>query len=383
VSDLSRTGAPVELIGLTKAYADLPVVDDIDLHVEAGEFLTFLGPSGSGKTTTLNMIAGFTSPTAGDVRVDGSSLLGTPTHRRNMGMVFQGYALFPHLTVADNIAFPLRQRKVRRSDRDRLVRSALEKVELAEFGDRRPAQLSGGQQQRVALARAIVYQPPVLLMDEPLGALDKKLRESLQNEIRTIHRDVGTTFVYVTHDQEEALSLSDRIAVYNQGRIEQVGTGPELYERPASLFVAQFLGDSTLLRGSIDPHDSSILRAGGEPIPVHNPARLTGACGLVLRPERIRLRRDGERTTSTGASVTVQVLDAVYLGHTRKITVRLPSGEVGTVSETSENLTDVSPGDHARAWWDHDKAVLLDIGSDTGSDPGSDPGYITPQPASA
>nr|WP_272929038.1 ABC transporter ATP-binding protein [Leucobacter chromiireducens] len=222
-------------------------MDNVSLTVEPGEFMTFLGPSGSGKTTTLNLIAGFTDLTTGSVRIDGRQMDDVPVHKRDLGIVFQHYALFPHMSVFDNVAFPLARRKVSKAETVQLVHAALETAGLAGFSERYPAELSGGQQQRVALARALVFQPKVLLLDEPLGALDKNLREKLQLELRRIHRDVGRTFVFVTHDQEEALTLSDRIAVFNNGRIEQVGTAKELYERPASAFVAGFIGESTMV----------------------------------------------------------------------------------------------------------------------------------------
>src|SRR5690606_27412996 len=215
-------------------------------------FMTFLGPSGSGKTTTLNLIAGFTDLTAGDIRVGDRSVGGLPAYKRNIGVVFQHYALFPHMTVFKNVAYPLKLRGIRKAERERLVKHVLEMVQLENFAHRYPGELSGGQQQRVALARAVVFDPPLLLMDEPLGALDKKLREVLQLEIKRIHRELGSTFVYVTHDQEEALVLSDRIAVFNKGRIEQVGTGHELYTAPQTLFVGPFIGESPVLRGGRD-----------------------------------------------------------------------------------------------------------------------------------
>lgn len=245
----SRTGAAVRLHGLTKRYAGRAAVDEVSLDIEVGEFMTFLGPSGSGKTTTLNMIAGFTRATEGSITVDDTNVADLPPHRRDLGMVFQHYALFPHMSVAKNVAFPLEQRKVSKPEIARRVTEALRMVQLDSMADRLPSGLSGGQQQRVALARAVVFNPRVLLMDEPLGALDKKLREQLQTEISRMHRELGITFVFVTHDQEEALALSDRIAVFNDGRIEQVGTPEELYERPATLFVAQFLGESNVFPG--------------------------------------------------------------------------------------------------------------------------------------
>ena len=214
-----------------------------------GEFVTLLGPSGSGKTTTLRMIAGFTSPTGGSIEIDGQDMTRVPPHRRDVGMVFQNYALFPHMTAAQNVAFPLRMRKQSRAEIDRRVGDALDLVKLRHLADRYPRQLSGGQQQRIALARAVVFEPRLLLMDEPLGALDRKLREALQLEIIRISRELGATVLYVTHDQEEALVMSDRIAIFNEGRIEQLGSGEDLYDRPASLFVADFIGESNILRG--------------------------------------------------------------------------------------------------------------------------------------
>jgi len=317
--------------------------------------MTFLGPSGSGKTTTLNMIAGFVEPTNGDVLVDGRSVRAVPTHKRGMGMVFQGYTLFPHLSVGDNVGFPLKQRGIAKKKRRQLVQEALGTVELDGFEDRSPRELSGGQQQRVSLARAIVYRPPVLLMDEPLGALDKRLRDALQEEIRAIHRQIGTTFIYVTHDQEEALSLSDRIAVYKDGRIEQVGTPSDLYDRPATLFVARFLGESTLLRGEVDASDLSALRIGSRRIPVTNPNKVSGAAIAMIRPERLRLLPPGD---ATGA-LEVRVLNEIYLGHVRKLAISLPDGTTGVVRESPGLTSTLAPGDSARLAWDAADAVVL------------------------
>ena len=243
----ANPGASVSLTGLEKRYDGVGAVRGISLEVQSGEFLTLLGPSGSGKTTTLMMIAGFETPSAGDIAVDGRSVIAIPPNKRNLGMVFQNYALFPHLSVADNIGFPLKQRGVDRTARARMVAEALEVVRLPGYGGRSPRQLSGGQQQRVALARAIVFRPRLLLMDEPLGALDKQLREGLQMELRRLHAELGITFIYVTHDQDEALTMSDRIAVVNEGRIAQLGTPEDLYDRPSDRFVASFIGESNFL----------------------------------------------------------------------------------------------------------------------------------------
>ena len=352
---LALAPASIGLQRLTKQYGSTAAVRDVDLDIRAGEFMTFLGPSGSGKTTTLNMIAGFVEPTNGDVLVDGRSVRAVPTHKRGMGMVFQGYTLFPHLSVGDNVGFPLKQRGIAKKKRRQLVQEALGTVELDGFEDRSPRELSGGQQQRVSLARAIVYRPPVLLMDEPLGALDKRLRDALQEEIRAIHRQIGTTFVYVTHDQEEALSLSDRIAVYKDGRIEQVGTPSDLYDRPATLFVARFLGESTLLRGEVDASDLSALRIGSRRIPVTNPNKVSGAAIAMIRPERLRLLPPGD---ATGA-LEVRVLNEIYLGHVRKLAISLPDGTTGVVRESPGLTSTLAPGDSARLAWDAADAVVL------------------------
>mgnify|MGYP001590440586 CR=1 FL=1 len=240
------------LRGLAKYFGDVPAVDGVDLEVRQGEFITMLGPSGSGKTTTLRMIAGFTLQSGGTIEIDGVDMSHVPPHRRDVGMIFQNYALFPHMTAAENIAFPLQMRRVGRPEIKRRVADALALVKLEGFGERYPRQLSGGQQQRIAFARAVVFNPRLLLMDEPLGALDKKLREALQLEVMHISRQLGATVVYVTHDQEEALVMSDRIAIFSKGKIEQLGSGEDLYDRPVSLFVADFIGESNILRGRFE-----------------------------------------------------------------------------------------------------------------------------------
>src|SRR5215470_15123859 len=261
-ADAARaSGARLELRDLTKAFGGVTAVDRVSLDVPAGSFVSLLGPSGSGKTTTLNLIAGFLSADSGDILFDGGSVAGVSPHRRNIGMVFQSYSLFPHMTVADNVAFPLRMRTtLSREAAQARVAEMLGLVQLSHLAKRYPRQLSGGQQQRVAMARALVSYPRLLLMDEPLGALDKKLREQMQIEIKQIHRSVGTTVVYVTHDQAEALTMSDIVVVMHQSRIAQVGSPRALYESPANLFVADFLGDSNLLPGRI------VETAGGQAI---------------------------------------------------------------------------------------------------------------------
>jgi len=374
VPGLARAGGEIILDRLTKHYADTAAVDDVSLTIRPGEFMTLLGPSGSGKTTTLNAIAGFVAPTSGRLLLDGSEVGGVPPHRRDIGMVFQHYALFPHMTVAENIAFPLRQRRVPKTRRTELVTSALDTVRLSGLERRYPHELSGGQQQRVAVARAIVYAPRVLLMDEPLGALDKKLRDWLQLEIKRIHAELGTTFVYVTHDQEEALVLSDRVAVFNGGRIEQVGTPDELYERPSTLFVARFLGDSTVLRGPAGPDDtgdtpdSSTLAKCGRTL--RAPGRHSGAGAIVVRPERLSVHPDGAGPDSAGPdraewngaewnALPAVVEREIYLGSSRKLELRLPDGDPALVREQAGKLADVRPGDRVTLAWRVADSVLL------------------------
>ena len=293
----SGRGASVLLTDLEKRFDRTNAVDGVSLDIRSGEFLTLLGPSGSGKTTTLMMIAGFETPTAGDIAIDAKSVVAMPPYRRNIGMVFQNYALFPHLTVADNIGFPLKQRGVPKAERAKLVAEALELVHLPGYGARYPRQLSGGQQQRVAVARAVVFKPRLLLMDEPLGALDKQLRENLQLEMRRLHADLGITFIYVTHDQEEALTMSDRIAVMNDGKVAQVGRPEDLYDRPTSRFVAGFIGESNFLpaivRGIED--DVVVAECEGAIIRALSPSRPAAGEKVMLttRPERLRFADGG------------------------------------------------------------------------------------------
>jgi putative spermidine/putrescine transport system ATP-binding protein len=292
---MSGTGHALALQGLTKCYGSFTAVADVSLRVERGEFLTLLGPSGSGKTTILMCIAGFVAPTAGAILLDGKDITPLPPERRDFGMVFQGYALFPHMTVAENVAFPLRVRKLSAADREAKVRAALDLVQLQGFAERLPRQLSGGQQQRVALARALVFDPALLLLDEPLSALDKKLRAELQEELKALHRRVGRTFVNVTHDQEEALSLSDRVAILNHGKLIQEGAPAHLYEQPRTRFVADFLGKSNFLQGEVRESvpGGFVIGAGATRIVQavaenHRPAHGSRVL-LSLRPEKITL----------------------------------------------------------------------------------------------
>jgi putative spermidine/putrescine transport system ATP-binding protein len=330
--DRAPHGASITMRGLVKRYGSVTAVDAIDLDARPGEFLTLLGPSGSGKTTTLNMIAGFVDVTEGELSIDGRPVTNLPPYKRDIGMVFQHYALFPHMSVADNVDYPLRQRSIDKSQRATMVADALTMVGLEHLGRRKPKELSGGQQQRVALARAVVYNPRVLLMDEPLGALDKKLRDTLQLEIKRIHADLGTTFVYVTHDQDEALVLSDRVAVFNDGRIQQIGTPSDLYEHPNSLFVAQFVGESSLFRGTLDgdrvqAHGRTLTATRGALPDSHTVA-------VVVRPERIAIHA-GNAEPQADNAVPGRVIQQIYFGNARKVEVRLDDGSTVLVRESA------------------------------------------------
>ncbi len=321
----------VQLEGLSKRFGDVMAVRELDLEIGRGEFFTLLGPSGCGKTTTLRVIAGFERPTSGRVLIEGDDVTDLAPHRRPTNTVFQSYALFPHLTVRDNVAYGLKRHKVTREEIERRVRAELERVGLADQANRKPSQLSGGMQQRVALARAVVNLPKVLLLDEPLGALDLKLRKGLQIELKRIQREVGITFVYVTHDQEEALTMSDRIAVMNRGVVEQVADPEEVYERPRTTFVAGFIGVSNLMPGKVGSVDGERARvrldAGVE---VDGPAdglRPGESCHTVVRPEKLRIDRPEDSGDDGRPSVEGVVESSLYLGTATQLVVRL-AGDV-------------------------------------------------------
>jgi putative spermidine/putrescine transport system ATP-binding protein len=332
-------GAEVRLHELTKTFGSVVAVRDVSVTIDRGSFFTLLGPSGSGKTTTLMMVAGFAYPTRGDVFVDGKPVAGLPPQKRELGMVFQSYAVFPHLTVFDNIAFPLQIRGARRAEIRQRVGEMLELVRLSGYDQRLPRQLSGGEQQRVALARALVFRPRVLLMDEPLGALDKKLRAHMQLELKHIQRHLHVTVIYVTHDQEEALTMSDRVAVMHRGRIEQVGTPAELYEAPSTRFVADFLGESNFVDGIIVGASADkrwLVRSGGGlefrgvgAVPLQAGQPVTAA----VRPEKLVIVDDAAGASDSGAVNACKgtVEEAIYVGDTTRYRVALGADGVMTV----------------------------------------------------
>ncbi|MFA1684612.1 ABC transporter ATP-binding protein [Achromobacter dolens] len=323
MKDTKQRGLPIVVEGLCKTYGAQTVLEQVNLEVRSGEFLTLLGPSGSGKTTLLMALAGFVQPDAGDLRFGERSVVLEPAHRRDIGMVFQSYALFPHMTVGENIGYPLRLRKLAKAEiRDR-VASALELVRLPGVADRRVSQLSGGQRQRVALARAIVFEPAILLMDEPLSALDKQLREQMQREIRQLHDRLGVTTVYVTHDQREALTMSDRVAVMNRGRIEQIAAARSIYQRPATRFVADFIGESHFLPVK---RENGHLSMAGRPLAVPQGQEVPDGdeAWLMLRPENLMLA--GGAPDPACNLLTGVVADTVFQGESSRLFVRLEDG---------------------------------------------------------
>jgi len=357
-------GASVTLNHLEKSYDRVAAVAGVSLDIHSGEFLTLLGPSGSGKTTTLMMIAGFEMPTGGDIAIDGKSVVAVPPYRRNIGMVFQNYALFPHLTVADNIGFPLRQRGVAKVERARQVGQALELVHLPGHGGRYPRQLSGGQQQRVALARAIVFKPRLLLMDEPLGALDKQLRENMQLEMRRLHADLGITFIYVTHDQEEALTMSDRIAVMNEGLVAQVGRPEDLYDRPISRFVAAFIGESNFLPAVVCGIEDDVVVAECEGAIIRALAPSPPARGkkvvLTTRPERIRFADGAWNSTVPQNRLTVTVTEAVFAGERCRYMLQAGQGIAIVLKEpSSASIRRRAVGERAEIAWSVADTILV------------------------
>jgi spermidine/putrescine transport system ATP-binding protein len=353
----------VTLVALCKRFADVVAVDNVDLHVASGEFFSLLGPSGCGKTTTLRLVAGFEEPTSGQILLDGTDVAGRPPYKRNVNTVFQSYALFPHLRVFDNVAFGLRRSGVDKSQVRQRVAEALEQVELTGLERRKPAQLSGGQQQRVALARALVLRPAVVLLDEPLGALDAQIRRTLQVELKALQEDVGLTFIYVTHDQEEALTMSDRLAVMNAGRIEQLGPPHAVYEQPTTTFVASFLGISNLVGGEARPAGAGRCAIQVGEFELHateGSVSTRGPAKVMIRPERVRI----EPHESAGENRIPGIIErVVYRGSADQVFVRLPGGDVvQTLVQNAGGGIDHHAGDAVRL---HLPAEALRVLTDT------------------
>ncbi len=353
----------IEISHVSKQFGDFKAVDDANFGIRQGEFFSMLGPSGCGKTTTLRMIAGFEQPTSGEVRLDGKDVSKVPPYKRNVNTVFQNYALFPHMTVFDNIAFGPRSTKAPKGEIAGRVKEMLEIVHLADFAERRPTQLSGGQQQRVALARALVNYPSALLLDEPLGALDLKLRQTMQLELKRIQREVGITFVFVTHDQEEALTMSDRIAVMNAGRVEQIGTPEEIYHRPSTVFVAGFIGVANLIPAAVVAvtGDLATVDAAGHRfgVPVTDESiRPDDSAVVMVRPERLHISIDRPSGDIAAVEATVETL--VFQGPVLRTSLRTDAG-TGLVAHIGpeDALPMLRPGDRLWASWGLDAACLL------------------------
>ncbi len=342
----------LETRGLCKRYGEVTALEPTDLEVRSGEFLTLLGPSGSGKTTLLQMVSGLVAPTEGRLFIDGAEATHMPPGKRGIGLVFQSYALFPHLNVFENVAYPLRMRRVPGREIEQRVGEVLAMVQMGEFGRRYPRELSGGQQQRIALARCFVYRPSVVLLDEPLGALDKKLREHMQLEIRRLHRELGATFIYVTHDQEEALTMSDRICLMNRARIEQLGTPLELYDRPVSRFAADFLGHSNILEGRA--RDDGRLDWAGRPLPLPaaGPRPPDGAAAILVRPEAARLCPPGPQAYFNGT-----VAQVVFTGADMRVMIDPGDGSEFLVRMARHEVP--GQGMSVGVCWNPDEAVLL------------------------
>jgi len=373
------TSYDVSLDGVTKRFDDVTAVDDVSLDVEAGKFLTLLGPSGCGKTTLLRCIDGFETPTSGEVFIGGERVTDVPPFERDTSMVFQSYALFPHMTVGENVAFGLQMKgipgerdgggsaggalkglvsRTGSEEIDARVAEVLELVELPDSQDRDVSELSGGQQQRVALARALVTQPTVLLLDEPLGALDLKLRKNMQVELKNLQEELGTTFVYVTHDQEEALTMSDEIAVMNDGHLEQLGTATEIYEEPATEFVADFIGETNLVRGSYaETPEGPVIESGGLDFRVPRDPEADGEVSFAVRPEKIRL---GSAASGLDNAFDAEVVDEIYKGNLGKFVVELSNGRTLTVDmQITDRGEYLSTGRTVTVGWSVDNAVVL------------------------
>jgi putative spermidine/putrescine transport system ATP-binding protein len=365
LADASNSDAFVEFERVQKSYdGETLVVKDLNLVMPKGEFLTMLGPSGSGKTTCLMMLAGFETATHGDIRLGGVSINNIPPHKRGIGMVFQNYALFPHMTIAENLSFPLEVRKIGKSEREEKVKRALDMVEMGAFGGRRPSQLSGGQQQRVALARALVFEPELVLMDEPLGALDKQLREKMQFEITDLAHRLGITVVYVTHDQTEALTMSDRVAVFNDGRIQQLAPPDLLYEEPENSFVAQFIGENNTLEGTVKEINNGLALVqldGGElidckPVNVSQPGERTR---VSIRPERVEYNK--ERLQEGAHTLKAEVLEFIYMGDIFRTRLRVAGNDEFIIkTRNAPDQVRLKPGQQIEIGWLPEDCRALD-----------------------
>ncbi|MFB7894044.1 ABC transporter ATP-binding protein [Microbacterium sp. NPDC056044] len=369
----------VTLSGITKYYGEQVAVDDLSLEIQPGEFLSLLGPSGCGKTTTLRMIAGFEHPDAGDIRISGRSVLAAPPYKRDVNTVFQAYALFPHLSVAENVAYGLQQRRTPKAEVRERVTQALDMVQMRRFGDRKPTQLSGGQQQRIALARALVNRPAVLLLDEPLGALDRQLREEMQLELKLLQSRLGITFVFVTHDQGEALSMSDRIAIMRAGRIEQLADADTVYARPASAYVAAFVGQQNFFRGPAAEAGAAItsthalVRAAS---PVLTSTNLGEA---AVRPEFIRIEKDTTAETRSDANTARgELIGVSHLGDTMQYLVRLGGDQSLIVRRPTPDAPALAIGDPVVCTWAAHHVLLFPAADDDAAEQG---GYISPPTA--
>lgn len=360
MTSIKQTGAAVSVRNLRKSYGSVVAVNDVSIEIGRGEFVALLGPSGSGKSTILMSIAGFETPSGGDILLDGNRINDRPPHLRGIGVVFQKYALFPRLTVAENIAYPLRRRGVPRGEIERETRRALDMVSMSAFGPRFPAQLSGGEQQRVALARALVFNPPVLLMDEPLGALDRKLRQRMQIEIKMLHREIGTTIIFVTHDQEEALSMADRIAVLNRGELQQIGAPDELYDRPANAFVADFIGETNLLEVTLldsSENHTRVMLNGAAAAVVSVAGKVASAQGrrrLGIRPEHVEVVGPGDGIEAT-------VVETSYAGSSISLLLTLGPQQVVARVPVSKMRRAWSVGDRAYVKLDAQACRLYEI----------------------
>ncbi|MGD8189665.1 ABC transporter ATP-binding protein [Brevibacillus ginsengisoli] len=351
----------VELNNIFKTFNQHTVVQNLSLQIQPGEFITLLGPSGCGKTTTLRMIAGFEQPTSGEIVLNGTRVDGQPAYERNVNTVFQSYALFPHLTAYENIAFGLRLKKVAKAEVDRRVREALRLVQLESYASRKPDQLSGGQKQRIAIARALVNNPKVLLLDEPLGALDQKLRKQMQVELKHLQRQLGITFIFVTHDQEEALTMSDRIAVMNQGFLEQVGTPDEIYDQPHTTFVAEFIGEMNFLPGTIESVEATSYHINCNSTSLRSAKQRAFTIGdsvtVAIRPERTTLST--EPLADADNHLAVRLIERIYCGLMTKTILQTQSGHSITTHEKTDRIVQANPSDQLFINWNASHSVVL------------------------